>query len=85
MDDSLTPELELVAALRLTAAPPQAWIDAAAMLPATLGELEEVERVLASPDFQTAFARDPERALADVGLPASPPVVSALQERLAGD
>jgi len=85
MNDPLTPELELVEALRLTAAPPQAWIDAAAMLPATLGELDEIERILASPDFQTAFARDPERALADFGLPASSPLVSALRERLARD
>jgi hypothetical protein len=85
MDDPLTPELELVNALRITAAPPQAWIDAAAMLPSTLGELGEIERLLANPDFQTAFAGDPERALADSGLPASPLVLSAVQERLAGD
>ncbi|HWC86402.1 MAG TPA: hypothetical protein VG388_07680 [Solirubrobacteraceae bacterium] len=83
MNDPLTPELEIIAALRMTAAPPQAWIDAAAMLPSTLGELAAIERVIARPEFRHAFALDPERTLADFGLPASPPLVTAVRERLA--
>jgi hypothetical protein len=85
MDDALTPELKLVAALRMTAAPPQAWIDAAAMLPTTLGELAEIERLVTAPEFRDAFVLDPEGALADFGLPASRPVVTAVRERLAAD
>jgi hypothetical protein len=85
MDDALNPELKLVAAVRMTAAPPQAWIDAAAMLPSTLGELGEIERLVAAPEFRDAFALDPESALADRGLPASRPLVTALRERFAAD
>jgi hypothetical protein len=85
MDDSLTPELELVNALRMTAAPPQAWVDAAAMLPSTLGDLEEIEQLVTSPDFRDAFAGDPERALRDSGLPTSSLLLMAFRERLSGD
>jgi hypothetical protein len=85
MDDPLRPELELVEALRMTAAPPRAWIDAAAMLPSTLGDLDEIERLVALPDFREAFRVDPDRALADFGLSASMPVLTALRERLSGD
>jgi hypothetical protein len=85
MEDPIGPELDLAEALRMTAAPPQAWIDAAAMLPSTLGDLGEIERVVTLPGFRAAFVADPEQALADFGLAASTPVVSALQDRLAGD
>jgi hypothetical protein len=83
MDDPIRPELALAEALRMTAAPPAAWIEAAAMLPATLGELSEIERLVARPDFRKAFGADPERALSQFGLQASPPVISALREHLA--
>ena len=83
MHDTLAPELELVAALKLTAPPPRAWIEAAAMLPSTLGDLGEVEQVVARPEFRVAFALDPERTLADAGLPASTPLVLAVRELLA--
>ena len=82
-DDTLAPELELVAALRMTASPPRAWIEAAWLLPSTLGDLHEVEQLLTRPGFRDAFVHDPERTLADAGLPASPPVLVAVRERLA--
>ncbi|MEA2199402.1 MAG: hypothetical protein QOJ25_3453 [Solirubrobacteraceae bacterium] len=84
MDDLLTPELELVEGLRMTAAPPQAWIDAAAMLPSTLRELDEIEQLVTRQQAREAFVLDPERTLADLGVPASRPLVTALRERLAG-
>lgn len=85
MDDPLAPELELAEALRMTAAPPQAWIDAAAMLPSTLGDLDGIERLVGSPAFRDAFAGDPKRALRDVGLPSSSQLMMAFQERLSVD
>ena len=83
MSDPLRTEAELVAALKLTAAPPQAWIDAAALLPSTLGDLEEIEQLAASPEFRRRFAADPHAAVAGVGLSPSEPLVRALQARLA--
>lgn len=83
MPDPLRIEADLVAALKLTAAPPQAWIDAAALLPSTLGDLAEIEQVVASPEFRRRFAADPHGAVAGVGLSPSEPLVRALQARLA--
>lgn len=85
MDDPIGFELELAGSLRMTAAPPRAWIDAAAMLPSTLGDLDEIERLVGRPDFRAAFGANPERALAEFGLAVSTPMVSALRDRLAGD
>jgi hypothetical protein len=82
-DDPLTVELRLANALRMTAAPPQAWVEVAVMLPSTLGDLDAVERLIAQPSFRSAFARDPESALRAAGLPSSKPVLAALRERLA--
>lgn len=81
----MTPEFDLAEALRMTAKPPQAWIDAASMLPSTLGDLEEIELLVASPDFRDAFVGDPERALRDHGLPSSVLLLVAFRERLAVD
>jgi hypothetical protein len=82
MQDPLDPETEIVAALRLTAAPPQAWIEAAALIPDTLGELEELEQVLDNPLFRERFAADPARALEQAGLPPTESVVAAVRDRL---
>lgn len=84
MDDPLNPELELVAALRLTASPPAAWIEAAAMLPSTLGDLGTIERTIDTHEFRDQFARDPERALIQAGLESTPAVLAAVRERLDG-
>jgi hypothetical protein len=78
----LTPETELVAALRLTAAPPPAWVDAAAMIPSTLGDLDQLERLAADPSFRARFAADPAQAVERAGLTPSTPVLAALRERL---
>lgn len=83
MSDPLSIEAELVAALKLTAAPPQAWVDAAALLPSTLGDLGEIEQLVASPEFRRSFAGDPHAAMAGAGLSPSGPLVRALQARLA--
>ena len=83
MSDPLRIEAELVAALKLTAPPPQAWIDAAALLPTTLGDLDAIDQVVASDDFRRRFAIDPEAAVENAGLTPSEPLVRALQARLA--
>jgi len=81
-DDPLAFDLALAQALAMTAMPPQAWIEAAAMLPSTLGDLDAVDRLVSLPSFREAFENDPESALSGAGLPASKAVVTALRERL---
>jgi hypothetical protein len=83
MADDLNLEIELAAALRTTAAPPQAWIDAAVAIPATLADLDAIDRLVTSGDFRDRFAADPEQALTAAGLVPSVPLVSAVRERLA--
>jgi len=83
MADELHHEIELAAALRTTAAPPQAWIDAAVAIPAMLADLEAIDRLIASGEFRDAFAADPQRALQDAGLTPTVPLVAAVRERLA--
>jgi hypothetical protein len=82
MADDLSEEIELAAALRATAAPPQAWIDAAAAIPAMLKDLEAIDRLVATGEFRDAFARDPAQALTEAGLTPSVPLVTAVRERL---
>lgn len=76
-------QLALVRALQLTADPPEPWIDAAALIPSTLGDLDALERLLASDAFRERFGREPEVALREAGLPASEPVLAAVRDRLA--
>jgi hypothetical protein len=83
MNDPLHTEAEIVAALKLTAGPPRAWIEAAAMIPSTLGDLSAIERAVASPEFRESFALDPSRAVEQAGLTSSERVVDALRDRLA--
>jgi hypothetical protein len=83
MQDPLTPEFELVEALRLTAGPPADWIEAAALIPDTLRELDALDRVVLSPEFQRRFREDPRAAVADAGLKPTPVVMAALGERIA--
>jgi hypothetical protein len=82
MDDPLNRELELVAALTLTAPPPAAWIEAAAMLPSTLGDLETIDRTIDDREFREQFARNPERTLIQAGLECTRSVLAAVRERL---
>jgi hypothetical protein len=83
MQDPLAPETELVAALKLTAGPPQAWIEAAAMIPSTLGDLDAIERILDDPAFRETFAHDPHRAVEEAGLTPTGPLLAAVRDRLA--
>ncbi len=81
-DDPLQIELDLVSALRLTAAPPQAWIQAAIAIPTTLADLAAIDRLIDDTGFRAAFAADARRAIIDAGLDPSPPLVHAVRERL---
>jgi hypothetical protein len=82
MPDALHTEAELVAALKLTAGPPEGWIEAAALLPSTLGDLDRIERAVSGPEFRERFARDPHEALLQAGLEPSEQLVEALRVRL---
>jgi hypothetical protein len=82
MSETLEDDERLIEALRLTGDPPQAWIDAAALIPVTLGDLASVERVVASEEFRSRFRESPESALADAGLPATSALVAALRAEL---
>jgi hypothetical protein len=79
MPDALHSEAELVAALKLTAGPPDAWIEAAALLPSTLGDLDRIERAVGGSEFRAQFARDPHDALLQAGLEPSEQLVEALR------
>jgi hypothetical protein len=79
MSDALHTEAELVAALKLTAPPPQAWIEAAAQLGSTLGDLERIEQAVGSPEFRERFERDPHDAIVQAGLEPSEQLVEALR------
>ena len=83
MPDALQTEAGLVGALQLTASPPQAWIEAAVLLPSTLGDLNRIERAVASAEFRERFARDPRDAIAEAGLEPSAQLVQALRARFA--
>lgn len=82
MHDPLLPELDLVAALRLTSPPPVDWIEAAALLPSTLGDLERLERTIDSPEFRARFRVEPEQAVQEAGLKPSASLLGALRDRL---
>lgn len=75
-------EAKLIEALRVTAAPPQAWIDAASLIPSTFCDLAALERLIEDPAFRAHFDRDPGAAVRDAGLPDSAPVLAELRARL---
>ncbi|HEY5188045.1 MAG TPA: hypothetical protein VII87_03345 [Solirubrobacteraceae bacterium] len=83
MTDPLNRELELAAALKLTAPPPQAWIEAAALIPTTVGDLATLERIIESAGFRAQFASDPQRALEQAGVDCTPALLAAVADRLA--
>lgn len=83
MRDALDSGAELAAALKLTAGPPHAWIEAAALLPSTLGDLDQIERAVGSPEFRERFERDPHDALLEAGLDPSEQLVAAIRTRFA--
>lgn len=75
-------EAKLIEALRTTAAPPRAWIEAASLIPSTLGDLAELERLIEDPAFRERFDRNPRAAVLDAGLPDSELVLAELRARL---
>jgi hypothetical protein len=83
MSDRIEDDERLVRALRMTREPPQAWIDAAALIPATLGALESIEQLIASSAFRSRFAESPESAVAEAGLSTSPALLGALRAEFA--
>jgi hypothetical protein len=84
MHDRVDSEAALAEALRLTADAPAAWIDAAVLIPITLGDLAAIERLAGSAGFRARFEDDPAGAVSAAGLEPSVPVLSALRHRLRG-
>jgi hypothetical protein len=83
MSERLDHDERLIEALRLSGDPPRAWMEAAALIPLTLGDLASIERVVASEEFRSHFRESPESAMADAGLPATPALIAALRAQFA--
>jgi hypothetical protein len=84
MDDPVLPEAVLADALKLTADAPAAWIEAAVLIPSTLGDLAAIERLASDAEFRARFHVDPRGAVAAAGLTPSASLLVALHERLDG-
>jgi hypothetical protein len=84
MDDPVLPEAALVDALRLTADAPTAWIEAAMLIPSTLGDLSAIERLASDARFRARFQDDPRAAVTGAGLTPTAPLLAALRDRLDG-
>jgi hypothetical protein len=84
MDDPVISEAALAEALKLTADAPTAWIEAAVLIPSTLGDLSALERLASDAEFRARFREDPGGAVAAAGLTPSGPLLVALHERLDG-
>jgi len=82
MDDPILIQAALAEALKLTADAPAAWIEAAVLIPSTLGDLAELERLASDPEFRARFQADPTGAVTAAGLTPTAPVLSALREHL---
>jgi hypothetical protein len=82
MEDPVLIEAALADALKLTADAPAAWIDAAVLIPSTLGDISQIERLTSDPGFRAHFRDDAPTALAAAGLTPSVPVLAAVRDRL---
>jgi hypothetical protein len=82
MDDPILIEAALADALKLTADAPAAWIEAAVLIPSTLGDLAAIERLASDPEFRARFQDDPNGAVAAAGLTPTAPLLTALREHL---
>jgi hypothetical protein len=82
MDDPILTGAALADALKLTADPPAAWIEAAVLIPSTLGDLAAIERLASDAEFRARFQDDPSSAVTAAGLTPSAPVLAALREHL---
>jgi hypothetical protein len=83
MTEPVDTEAMLAEALKLTADAPEAWIEAAALIPSTLGDLAAIERLASDAAFRARFSQDAAGAVADAGLEPTPTVMAALREHLA--
>jgi hypothetical protein len=84
MDDPVLCEAAIADALRLAADAPAAWVDAAVLIPSTLGDLSQIERLASDAEFRARFRKDPCGAVAAAGLTPSVSLLAALRERLDG-
>jgi hypothetical protein len=84
MDDPVLPEADLADALKLTADAPAAWIEAAVLIPSTLGDLSAIERLASDAVFRARFRDDPSAAVTAAGLTPNAPLLAALRDRLDG-
>lgn len=84
MDDPVLPEAALADALKLTADAPTAWIEAAVLIPSTLGDLSAIERLASDAEFRARFQDDPSAAVTAAGLTPTAPLLAALRDRLDG-
>jgi hypothetical protein len=82
MDDPILTQAALADALKLTADAPAAWIEAAVLIPSTLGDLAELERLASDPEFRARFQDDPTGAVTAAGLTPTAPLLTALREHL---
>ena len=84
MDDPVLPQAALANALKLTANAPAAWIEAAVLIPSTLGDLTAIERLASDAEFRARFHEDPRAAAAAAGLTPNVSLLVAVRERLDG-
>jgi hypothetical protein len=82
MDDPILTQAALADALKLTADAPEAWIEAAVMIPSTLGDLATIERLASDSEFRARFQDDPAGAVTAAGLTPTAPLLTALREHL---
>jgi hypothetical protein len=82
MDDPILINTAFADALKLTADAPAAWIEAAILIPSTLGDLAAIERLASDPEFRVRFQDDPTGAVTAAGLTATAPLLTALREHL---
>jgi DNA-binding transcriptional regulator YdaS (Cro superfamily) len=83
MSDDATPEEQLAALLALLPPAPQAWVDAAAQLPAARAQIDTiVERAEQDTAYCARLVADLEQALAAEGIESTPALRHELTRRL---
>ncbi len=86
MTDDATPEERLAALLALLPPAPQAWVDAAAQLPAARAQIDTiVERAEHDVAYRARLVADLEQALAAEGIEPTPGLVRELTRRLSAE
>jgi type VI protein secretion system component VasF len=86
MTDDATPEEQLAALLALLPPAPQAWVDAAAQLPAARAQIDTiVERAEQDAAYRARLVADLEEALAAEGIESTPALRRELTRRLTSE